>query len=207
MSDADTPAAPTPSFACLDAPPPPTLASDFEALLALTPSAKEHYGDLLARALEPDLGPDMDRALEEFARRHEVVPSRLALALRGSRFLLAEAARLAADRHQLAADLGRLVPGRAEELRAILLPLFDASMKKLRAAILRRTILDHGALLTGVDWRVDRILGSQHGRAIDAPLAVLTLTYRAGAEEKRVTLHCEPSMLQRLRAVCDAMIK
>jgi len=82
----------------------------------------------------------------------------------------------------------------------------EAALDVLRAEIVRRSILDHGSLLVGVDWRIDRILASQHGREVDTPVGVITLTYQRGAEKERITLHCEPGMLQRLRSVCDEML-
>ncbi|MBM4359019.1 MAG: hypothetical protein FJ096_13020 [Deltaproteobacteria bacterium] len=79
-------------------------------------------------------------------------------------------------------------------------------MRLLRAELIRRTILDHGALLTGTDWRVDRILGSQHGASLDATLGVLTFTYKRGALEERLTMHCEPGALRSLREAIDRML-
>lgn len=188
-------------------PMPATLPDDFEALLGLPASAKERFWDVLGPCLEASLGPDADRAIEGFARRHDAVPSRVAHAIRGCRLLMYEAARGNADKHVVAADLGRLGGERAEALRSILLPGFDAAMRMLRADIVQRSILDHGALLVGVDWRVDRILASQHGRDVDTSVGVITLTYQRGAQKERITLHCEPGMLQRLRSVCEEMLR
>jgi hypothetical protein len=187
-------------------PMPATLPADFEALLGLPAGAQERFWDVLGPCLEATLGADADRAIEAFARRHEVLPKSIAHAIRGCRFLLYEAARSNADKHTVAADLGRLGGDQAEALRAILLPGFDAAIRMLRADIVRRSILDHGSLLVGVDWRVDRVLASQHGRGIDTPVGVITLTYQRGADKERVTLYCEPGMLQRLRGVCDEML-
>jgi len=187
-------------------PMPATLPADFEALLGLPAGAQERFWDVLGPCLEASLGADADRAIEAFARRYEALPTRIAHAIRGCRFLLYEAARNNADKPTVAADLGRLGGERAEALRAILLPGFDAAVRVLRAEIVRRSILDHGSLLVGVDWRIDRILASQHGREVDTPVGVITLTYQRGAEKERITLHCEPGMLQRLRSVCDEML-
>lgn len=194
-------------LACLgEHPGPASLKGDVEALLELTPQAKARLVEVLLPCLDPTLGPEVDRQVESFARLTEVVPSRLALALRALRFLFDSCARRAVQKHVLAVDLGRLGGERADELRDLVLPLYEAAMQRLRAAMIRRTILDHGALLTGVDWRVDRVLGSQHGDALDATLGVLTFSYRRGAHEERLTLHCEPQSLRNLRAILDAML-
>jgi hypothetical protein len=188
-------------------PAPASLAADVEALLGLSPQAKGRLLEILLPCLAPTLGPEVDQKVEAFARQTEVVPSRLVFALRGLRFLLETVARAAAEKHVLSVDLGRLGGERAEELRALVLPLYEPATKVLRAEMVRRTILDHGALLTGVDWRVDRVLGSQHGHALGATLGVLTLSYRHGSQEERLTLHCEPAVLQNLRTILDAMLE
>jgi hypothetical protein len=196
------------SLLCLgERPAPPSLAADMEALLGLTPLAKEHLRELLLPCLAPSLEASVDAEVERFARRTEVATSKLVAALRGCRFLFDALARAGAQPHVLAADLARLSPERAEELRAVLVPLFEPSVRQVRSELIRRTILDHGALLTGTDWRVDRILGSQHGAGLDATLGVLTFTYKRGQVEERLTLHCEPGALRSLRAAIDAMLE
>ncbi|MBM4376762.1 MAG: hypothetical protein FJ095_16900 [Deltaproteobacteria bacterium] len=197
----------TVSLLCLgDRPAPPTLAADMDALVSLTPLAKEQLRDILLPCLAPSLEPTIDADVERFARRTEVATSKLVAALRGCRFLFDALARAGAEPHVLAADLARLSPSHAEALSAVLLPLFEPAIRKLRGELIRRTILDHGALLTGTDWRVDRILGSQHGAGLDATLGVLTFTYKRGQLEERLTLHCEPGALRSLRAAVDAML-
>lgn len=197
---------PIPLLCLNERPAPPTLAADLEALVGLTALAKERLREILLPCLAPTLEPTLDKNVETFALRTEVPTSKLVAALRGCRFLFESVARAGAEPHVLAADLARLAPERAEELRSLLLPVYEPAVRLIRNELIRRTILDHGALLTGTDWRVDRILGSQHGAALDATLGVLTFTYKRGTHEERLTLHCEPGELRSLRDALDAML-
>jgi hypothetical protein len=190
-------------------PAPAWIAGDFEALAALPHGAQDRLWDVLGPCLDPAPPSDLDRLVDAFARKHEAVLTRLVSALRGARALVAEAAASGADEATFAADLGRLAGGdaaTAERLRAVLLPGYAKAIAAIRTEIIRRTLLEHGNLLTRVDWRVDQILGSQHGRDLRATLGVVTLTFKRGAAEERVTLHCEPGLLRRLRAACDEML-
>ncbi len=202
-----------PKLLCIDGTEcPETIPSDLAALRALPPSAQAAFWEVLEPCLAPAPGADADRAIEAFARQHRAVGGLIAEALRGCRFLMYEAARRDLDRLSFAADLGTLLAsdvadGQAESLRTVLLSRYDDAKQRLRREIVSRSIADHGRLLTGADWRVDRIAASQHGRAIDAPVALVTFSYREGSEQKRLTFHAELGMMLRLKQICEQVLQ
>ncbi len=205
MSDDTTTEAVT--LACLGGQPPPVrVQRDFEALVSLPEGAREAFWKVLWPCLVPTVGEDADRAVEQFSREHRAVGQQVAEAIRGLRFLIFEAAGAGAEKHVFAADLGVLCGEHANAWREVLLPRYEEARDVLRSQLVRQTIVDHGRLMVGLDWRIDRILGSQHGRAIQANVALLTFTYQDGDERKRITLHAEPAMMMRMRAVCDQLL-
>ncbi|NUP14157.1 MAG: hypothetical protein HOW73_49620 [Polyangiaceae bacterium] len=183
---------------------PSSLAGDLRALGDLPERARERFDEVLTPCLEPTLADDTDRAIESFCRRHDAIGNRVAAALRGARFLIWEAAKNDASAADIESDLSEIVPEHVAAVQAVIGPAYRASRDRIRAELVRRTVSDHGALLVGVDWRLDRIVASQHARNIDSHVAVLTLAYREGSETKRLSIQCDASMLQRLRAACDA---
>ncbi|MEM6790105.1 MAG: hypothetical protein AAF928_13500 [Myxococcota bacterium] len=203
----EAPRAAAPPLACLAGqPPPPPVARDFQALAGLPEGARDDIWRVLEPCLAPTVGEEADRAVEQFARAHRAVGQQVAEAVRGLRFLLFEAAGAGAEKHAFAADLGALMGEAAGPWREVLLPRYETTRDGLRAQIVRQTVVDHGRLMVGLDWRIDRILGSQHGRDIQANVALLTFTYREGDTQKRMTLHAEPAMMMRLRHVCEQLV-
>lgn len=198
--------APAATFAVLRGTIPDTIARDLETLASFPAAARAGFLEVLKPGLEPSLRPQVDQLVEAFARRHDLVGNRVAEAIRGCRYLVYEAAKAGAERHALAADIEALAGANAEVIRDVILAAYEATRASIREEVVRRTVLDHGALLTNVDWRVDKILASQHGRVVGAQMALLTLTYREGEETRRVTLHCEPAMLARLKQICDELV-
>lgn len=185
---------------------PATLQKDIDALCALPRSAQDALWTVLGPCLAPELSEQAHRAIDAFAREHRAVGDQLAEALRGCRLLLYEAARGDHEKHALAADLGTLGGEHAERLREILLSRFDEAKQRLRIEFVRRSIVEHGRLMVGLGWRVDRIAASEHGRLDDVPVGLLTVTYREGDEKKRMTFHADSSMIRQLRAICDQML-
>jgi hypothetical protein len=171
----------------------------------LPPAAKRQLWQALGPSLTEPVPPEVERLLDAFCARHGVSDVDLATALKACRFLLREASRADLDAAAFAADVDALSGG-SEEIRTILLAGYEAAKSVLRREILRNSILDHGRLLAGVDWRLDRVLASEHGSNIGASVAVLTLRYREGDRQERLTLHVLPETLRELRDACDKLL-
>ncbi|WP_437933199.1 COMM domain-containing protein [Sorangium sp. So ce341] len=199
---------PRPELASLGgAPPPPELAADLRRLLDLPEGARQRLWEALGPSLGEPVPAAVERLLDGFCRRHEVGSEALARVLKACRFLVREASKRDLDRAALAADLAALAPGEgAEEIQAILLAGYDQARAVVRREIVRGALLDHGKLLTGVDWRIDSIAAASRGAKIAAPVVLLTLSYQEGDQRSRITLQATPDLLRELQQICAQIL-
>jgi hypothetical protein len=195
-------------LACLEgAPPSEGLRAELLGLLKLTSSAQEALWTVLGPSLQSSLGSEVEERLGDFCRKHGVRETELALALRAARFLFREAARLDLDRASFSGDLDALAGDRAEPLKQLLLARYDEAIRAIQLEVVTGTVLDHGRLLSGTDWRIDVISDSQRGRGLKTPVAMLTFRYREGGREERFTMQALPGEIAALRDVCNQILK
>ncbi|WP_437519917.1 hypothetical protein WME79_25450 [Sorangium sp. So ce726] len=189
------------------APPPPELAVDLRRLLELPEGARQRLWEALGPSLPEPVPAAVERLLDAFCRRHEVASDALARVLKACRFLIREASKVDLDRAALAADVAALAPGQdAEEIQAVLLAGYDQARALVRREIVRGALLDHGKLLTGIDWRIDTIATANRGAKIAAPVVVLTLSYQEGDLRSRITLQATPETLSELQQLCAQLL-
>ena len=62
---------------------------------------------------------------------------------------------------------------------------YPKAKERIRRDIQHRTLLDHGKVLTGLDWRIDATRASHRGMELDARFAVLTLHGAAAGSPPR----------------------
>jgi hypothetical protein len=188
-------------------PVPATIPADLRALLQLSEAARSRFGEILGPCLQPKVPDDADRMIEAFGRKYDTVGNHVAHALRGSRYVIWEAAKANASSADLRDELVALTDADAAVAMAtVLLPIYEAARDRIRGEVMRRAIADHGTMVVGVDWRLDRVVASQHARELEAEIAVLTFSCREGSETRRVTLQLDREMLGRLRGVCERML-
>ncbi len=87
----------------------------------------------------------------------------------------------------------------------MLLAGYDAARAQVRRELVRGTLLDHGNVLDGVDWRLDHVSTSSRGGVLGEPVGVLTLRYRAGDREERLTVQLVPEALRELSKACESL--
>lgn len=184
-------------------PAPPEITSDLGQILALPPPARERLWEVLGPCLVDPLPEAMESRLDAFCRAHAAPPSDLARAIKAARFLLRQAGSRGLPRERFAEDLAGL--SRAPELARLLLAGYDAAVAQIQRELLRGALLDHGNLLEGVDWRVDQVTTSSRGGQLRAPVGVLTLRYRAGGKEERLTVQLVPDALHQLHQACEEL--
>jgi hypothetical protein len=190
---------------------PPDIASDLRVLARLPEGARARFWDALGPALEEPLPASVEAMLDTFTRAYEIPEADLGRALKACRFLVREASTRGIDRAHFEEDLVRLCGGPLSPDAAVIAPLllsrYDAARSALRASIIEATVSDHGAVLESIEWRLDSIVASSRGDALDARLAVLTLDYRQGDRKERLTLHLSPGKLEELRRACEKMAR
>jgi hypothetical protein len=185
---------------------PPDIADDLRVLTRLPLSARERIWEALGPCLVEVIGPDVEGRLDHFCQTHGVPDGDLARVIKACRFLIREASVVDADRDAFARDLGRLCPD-LPALGEILLPGYDLAKAQVRAEILSNTLADHGKLVEGIDWSVDVLSSSSRGERLGLPVIVLTFRYREGTRRDRITLRFVPAFVQRLREICDRIVR
>ena len=188
-------------------PAPADIARDLALVLDLPPSARARLWEVLGPCLVEPLPDTMEGRLDAFCRAHQAHPEMLASALKACRFLLWQAGSRGVPKDRFAEDLASLAGGddAAQPIGEILLAGYDAAVSQVRSELLRGALLDHGNVLEGVDWRVDQVATSSRGGVLRAPVGVLTLRYRAGGKEERLTVQLVPEALRELHRACESL--
>jgi hypothetical protein len=184
-------------------PAPPDIAKDLAKILDLPAQAKAHLWEILGPCLVDPLPDSIEGKVDAFCRALEAPPGDLAVALKASRFLLMQAGARGLPRERFAEDLAALSSD--TEVRDVLLAGYDAAMKLVQHNLLRDALLDHGNVLSGVDWRMDQVTTSNRGGQMQAPVGVLTLRFRTGGREERLTVQVVPEALRELHRACEGL--
>ncbi len=180
--------------------PPEGLERDLLAIARLPERARARFWEILGPTLGEDpIPPQVERKLDVFCADLEVAPDLVAPGLRAARSLVRGAARHAVAKAGFAEDLARL--GCPPPIASMLLGGFDSAVGKLRKQAAIRDIGAHGKLLTGVDWRIDRILDTSRVKALGVDVLLVSLRFSEGGKEKTITLQVLPDMLDELRRV------
>ena len=172
----------------------------------LPEAAQKRFWEVLAVYLRPSIDDEGQAVIVKFCSDHELAFEQVAPAIRATRLLFEEAARSAIALDAFASDLSTLLPDDGSAAAALLLPWLEDWLPRLRDQLVRRTIADHGKLVTDTRWRVQRITSSDRGLGIGTSIGVLTFTYAEGAREERISLHMTPEQLNSVRSAVDAML-
>jgi len=188
---------------------PPDMVRDLRALAELPAAARESIWSVLGPALNEHLPADLDRGISAFARLHGADPAALAGTVRAYRILIRSAFSVSASPRDLAVDLDAVATDEAEGelLRTAIIPGFPSAQQLLQQEATGGAVGDHGRVLVGVDWRLDRLIASTRGDAEGAFVGMLTLSFVEGKEERRLTVQALPDTVAKLREACDRMMQ
>lgn len=178
---------------------------DWQRLVALPAPVVDSFWEVLGPFLVLGPGRDFEQRLEAYCRLRQVEAREVLPALNACQLLVNEAVARDLGAESLARDLEQL-PDPRDRAGAMLVRGYEQARPALRQRILSDSLLDHGNVLTGVDWRLDQTLASTRGVQLNAPVAVVTLRYRSGERADRITLYLDAQRLQELRAVCDRLL-
>lgn len=188
----------TPLKALQGTPAPAEVQDGFRRLTRFPDGALKQWWTLLEPALTKPVLLQDGRRVAEFAQLFALNRDDVAVAVQASAFLVGQAVALDLSPDDLKADLTSLsgqLPAAAETVSAG----YRERLRGLRELALERSLLDHGNLLVGLEWRVDQVNASSHGIGLDSSLVFLTLKYRNGDDIERLTLQLTPPALDRLR--------
>jgi hypothetical protein len=196
---------PSPPLRCLGGlPAPPDVVADIAVLSTLPLSARRQLYRVLGPCLVEPVPGSVDVEIDQFCRELSLDAAALARVMRASRFLLRQAAMLDLLAADFAADLAGLDDTGA--LHEALSPGYEAAKRVVRSEIARGALDDHGKVVERVAWRVDHVTASHRGRHLDVPVVVITLGYREGDRQDRVTLQLLPDALLELQAMCQQLL-
>jgi len=181
------------------------LATDLQRLSLLPNEALESLYEVLGPLLGGEMNKDrINRIAGPFCKKHQVDIDDLVHAIVAARTLLRHAAREDLDVEKFVEDLELLS---VDVLAARgLVSGYQQACVLLRAELTMNSLMDHGAVLKHVDWRLDQMRGSNRGKNLNAPVATLTFNYQDGEEAKRMTLQVLPPVLKHLREVLDELL-
>ena len=207
MSEENPHSEPAPKLRCLaGAEAPEELLARWRVFESIPGSARSHIWEVLAQVVVHGSNDEATRCCAEFCRQHGLEPVSLDHSVAVCHFLLSQAARVNLDLEGFRADLEAL-SGEGGQGALVLTLHYEEMLSILRRQILEGSLLDHGKVFTGLDWRVDLVGASDRGLGIDAPVALLTLRHQQGvgdaADRGRVSLYLVPEAVSQLRQVCE----
>jgi hypothetical protein len=180
-------------------PAPQAVLADWQRLTSLPERAQESLWELVEASLS-QVDPVLERRAEAFCQLYGVVPTDLQASLRVCRLLLSRAASLNLTTPLLVEDLTVLSAGDLSRIALMIGERFQAAKAQVQRGLVERMILDHGKVLAGLDWRVDRIAAADRGVGLDSPVVLLTLRLRDGDREERNTFYLTPNAFRELKA-------
>lgn len=181
---------------------PPQLGADLLCLARLSPAALQGFWQVLGPSLANVITKETEQLLEAFCATHAASADELGRAVRACRFVVREGAVRDVPRMAIAEDLQRLCP-RHPIVGELLVAGYDAAKATLRREIVAAALVDHGKLLVDVKWRLDAVQASERGAKLQTAVALVTLHFREGTEDGRVTLQVLPDMVEQLRLACE----
>ena len=154
---------------------------------------------LIASGLVRAGDPRVQEEVRAFCEAHAIDEERLAPALQTCGLLLGQAAALGVARADFRQDLETLSDGNSQGHETVL-GRYDAILGGVRESMVVGSLADHGKVLIGLDWRVDRVSASSRAARLDTDVIYLTLRYREGDSVDRVTLQLSTKGVRDLRA-------
>jgi len=192
----------TPKLAtCGGQPAPPPVQEGWETLLTLPSSTLQTFAELLMASIADVDEEALGQAVTGFSGRHGLDTDAVVASIRACQYLLRQAAVLDLDAATFASDLQQLSGEQTGPLR-VLVARYGPLKAQIRERLLLQTLMDHGKVLVGLDWRVDRVSASNRlsGPASDVVLLTLELQSTAGTE--RVNIQLPAQSLNLLQEFC-----
>ncbi|MEA2700647.1 MAG: hypothetical protein QOI66_4918 [Myxococcales bacterium] len=167
-------------------------------LLGLPPAALRNLWSLIGAALAEPENPENRQLIEAYAQRYDANAGNILGAVRACDFLLRQGAALNLDEASFRGDLIALSGGAPAGIELIM-PRYVEVQQQLRGRMLEDTLADHGNVLLGFDWRVDKVQLSNHGQMDETTVVSLNLRYRSGDKHKRLALQLPPAAMASLK--------
>jgi hypothetical protein len=179
-------------------PPPEEVVLGLRQLGALPAAAFQNLWALIEVTLAGEQGETHEALVQQFCQRYSANPSIVITTVRTCEFVLRRASAIDLSRERFVEEIGRMAGSDPRPLE-LLGPRYDGVRPLLRTRMLEDTLADYGNVLTGFDWRLDRVDASTRGTVGGVPVVYLNLRYRNGAEEHRFTVQLPPRGVAAMR--------
>jgi len=187
---------------CQGNPAPLFVVEGWKRFLRFPARAMKGFWGLLAPALLEPANPSNKQRIELFSRQNGLAEKDVVSAVRSCDFLLRQASALDLDAATFQQDLAALSE-EDQQGAEVILSQYDRAKADLRKLIIQESLADHGRVLVGVDWRVDNVTASDRGAKLNTTVVLLTLRYRDGNREERITFQLTPDAVRELKLFCD----
>ncbi|MEJ2039666.1 MAG: hypothetical protein P8X55_12155 [Desulfosarcinaceae bacterium] len=166
-------------------PPPAVVAEGWKQLAAIPKKSWESFWLLLAPVvMNPGSTANKD-LVTLFCKEHDIAPESLLVAMGCCELLLKQAAALNLSKEIFRRDLAVLAGDDSDELVHFVVQRFAGAMKGIRRQIFMESLSTHGKVMTGLDWRIDKVKHSSKGNHFDTDIVFLTVHFRrAGARAR-----------------------
>lgn len=198
MNDAQQESRSTPLQCCQGMPAPAEIIDGWNRLTRFPENAVASWWSLLEPALRQGAAFDVGTGVADFAEIHALREGDLLIALHASAFLVNQAAALDLPAGEFRKDLDALSGG-AGRAAEVVMKRYDEIRPRLRASIIEQSLLEHGKVLVGLDWRLDQMAASNRGVNLETPVLWVTLHCRDAAGTERLTLQVTPESLGLLK--------
>jgi hypothetical protein len=184
---------------CLNgAPPPQQVVEGWQVVRDFSDSVRQAFWNVLGLIVAQPADSANDDRVQDFCKTYDLPHERALLAMSACDFLLGSGVAQDLGDEEVYSDVLVLVDG-DKNLAGEFRQRYALAKPELRRRVVEATLADHGALFAGLDWRVDHVTGSDRGVDLEASVVFLTLRYREGEDEKRLTLQLTPDAIRELR--------
>lgn len=198
-----------PALHCLGGDPiPDAVMSAWRVFEGLPESARNQIWEVLVPLIVKGIDEEVSEISGNWCQTYGVRPEDLEKSIEACHFFVAQAARLNLEESKVREDVEAISVDGQPGLKA-LMTHFTEMRKFVRERILEGSLLDHGKVFTGLDWRLDMVGASDRGLKLELPIALLTLRHQEGcddqAEKGKTSLYLTPEAISELRRVCEQL--
>ena len=185
-------------------PAPPIVLDGWKQFSRFSEQARNEFWVLLGPVLlTPDSKANQD-LVALFCKKNNIAPDALLSAVGCCEVLLKQSVTMDLASHLLRQDLLALSDD-SDNPTEYFLKRYPEAKKELRQRMLMQALAAHGKVMTGLDWRLDKVQHSSHGNHLNTDIVLLTLQYTEGRRQDSITLQLTREAAQKLKVFCDRM--
>jgi hypothetical protein len=173
-----------PRLRCLDGgQPPANLIQDWRAYQGLKAAARNALLEFIQQVYSLPLGRELAERVAKLAHQIGIEPIRAQNVLNSCRFLMGQGVYAGTSAEDFRKDLELLSPKTSDGVDEFVAH-YEHFAPFRRGEVIQKSLLDHGKVMTGVDWRIQTVHASSHANLLETPVVLLTLNYASGSDDR-----------------------